>query len=163
MERERLRHALELTTNLAVLTVCIAVVLVLVRGRTPQQHLALTRGSAFPAIENVKYGDADRTLILALSTQCHFCQESLPFYRALTQAKKNRSQIVVLFPNSDSEVRHFVEHAGLTVDTVAEQNFDKLKILGTPTLILVDRTGKIADVWTGELPPSGEQQVIASL
>jgi hypothetical protein len=36
-------------------------------------------------------------------------------------------------------------------------------VRGTPTLILVDGDGKVADAWVGALPPEKENEVISRL
>ncbi len=172
MNRATLRHTLEVVTNIAVLGLCITLAVVLVRGRhTPQQvqgstesHLA--KGDVFPAIETVNYEKAEHTLVLALNTQCKFCRESLPFYRRLlsTQGHSDRSnQITVIFPNADSDVRKFIEQAQLPVHAVAGQDFAKFQILGTPTLVLVGRDGKVRALWAGQLSAAGEKEVISAI
>ena len=42
-------------------------------------------------------------------------------------------------------------------------DFSKIKVPGTPTLLLVDDQGKVLDVWVGKLDESREKQVLASL
>ena len=37
-------------------------------------------------LASVNWGRADRTLVLALSTKCHFCDDSADFYRRLAPA-----------------------------------------------------------------------------
>jgi hypothetical protein len=172
MNRATLRHTLEVTTNLAVLAVCITIAVALLRGRhTPQQvqgptESRLAKGYVFPTIENVNYDATERTLVLALNTQCKFCRESLPFYRRLlsTQGHSDRSnQIAVIFPNTDSEVWEFVQQAQLSVHAVAGQDFAKFQISGTPTLVLVGRDGKVRGLWAGELSEAGEKEVISAI
>jgi hypothetical protein len=168
MNRATLRHTLEVTTNLAVLALCITIAVVLVRGRQPLQTSTSTvsdvhKGQAFPAIENVSYDKAESTLVLALNTQCKFCNESLPFYRKLLSTHSPSNQIAVIFPNPDREVREFIEQAKLSVHAVGEQDFSKFQIDGTPTLVLVGRDGKVRDLWAGELSAAGEKQVMSAI
>ncbi len=168
MTRATVRHALEVTTNLAVLALCITIGAVLIRARQPQKISTSTpsdvrKGQVFPAIENVNYDAADRTLVLALSTQCKFCRESLPFYRKLLSTYSHSSQVAIIFPNSDNEVREFVERAKLSAHAIGGQDFSKFHIDGTPTLVLVGHDGKVRESWTGELSAAGEKQVISSV
>src|ERR1700757_4688499 len=63
-------------------------------------------------IPGVTWDHADKTLVMALSTQCHFCQESVPFYKELTASPAVRAKrIVVLavFPQQQSEAESFVK------------------------------------------------------
>jgi hypothetical protein len=167
MNRATVRHSLEVTTNLAVLALCVTIAVVVVRGRQSAQTSTSTvsnahKGQVFPAIENVSYEKAESTLVLALNTQCKFCKESLPFYRKLLSTHSS-NQIAVIFPNPDREVREFVEHAKLSVHALGDQDFSKFQIDGTPTLVLVGRDGKVRDLWTGELSAASEKQVISAI
>lgn len=171
MNRTTVRHTLEVSTNLAVLILCITIGVVLVRSRQPAARdltsasLESRKGQVFPAIANVNYGKADTTLVLALNTQCKFCRESLPFYRKLlsTPSASSQIQIAIIFPNPDNEVREFVEQAKLSAHAIGGQDFSKFHIDGTPTVILVGRDGKVRESWTGELSAAGEKEVLSAV
>jgi hypothetical protein len=49
------------------------------------------------------------------------------------------------------------------VDEVKEAALDSIKVSGTPTLLLVDKAGTVADVWAGKLEPSQEEEVLSVL
>jgi hypothetical protein len=169
MTRATLRHTLEVTTNLAVLAVCITIAVTLVRGRQSQLQGSNStstesrKGQVFPAIENVSYDKAESTLVLALNTQCKFCRESLPFYRKLLSTHSPTTQIAIIFPNPDKEVLEFVDEAKLPAPAVGGQDFSKFQIDGTPTLVLVGRNGKVQDLWAGELTAAREKQVLSAI
>jgi thiol-disulfide isomerase/thioredoxin len=167
----KIRATLEVVTNLAVLAVCITIGVVLLRGRTATSQTAqaaqtinqgIAKGDMFPNVGAVKYDQASETLVLALNTRCHFCKESLPFYRKLV-AQNRGAQIVALFPNPDTEVRDYLETEKLSVQKVAELDFAKFQIGGTPTLVLVDRSGKVRNVWNGKLTDAGQKEVLSAL
>jgi hypothetical protein len=42
-------------------------------------------------------------------------------------------------------------------------DFSKIKVPGTPTLLLVDNQGKVLDVWVGKLDESRQREVLARL
>ena len=109
------------------------------------------------------YGSSPRTLLIAMNTRCGFCAESVPFYNRLTASRQANSQsvrIVALFPDSVDEVRRYVEQKQLGVETIAAVDLSKFNVSGTPTLILIDSSGKVLDFWLGKLTTDTEQQVI---
>jgi hypothetical protein len=52
---------------------------------------------------------------------------------------------------------------GSVFPEIAGVDLDKLGIHSTPTLILVDSSGKVLDSWSGELQPDAEREVFAAL
>ena len=72
-------------------------------------------------ISGVKWDNADKTLVMALSTQCHFCQESVPFYKELTAApavKSKRVMVLTIFPQPQDEAESFVKASEIRADRV---------------------------------------------
>jgi thioredoxin-related protein len=56
-----------------------------------------------------------------------------------------------------------LEGAGVHVDDVKQAQLSTIGVTGTPTLLLVDSTGKVANVWQGKLQPDQEAGVLAVL
>lgn len=100
-----------------------------------------------------------------MSATCHYCKESLPFYKQLADAQQQSGRathIVAIFPNSENDIKQYVQENQLHLETIAGVNFKALNISSTPTMLLVDRDGKILDFWVGKLSKNDEQQVIIS-
>lgn len=55
--------------------------------------------------------------------------------------------------------QYFAEHR-VPVDGIGQLEFDALGIRATPTLALLDGSGRVTDAWTGELPSEGEDEII---
>jgi thioredoxin-related protein len=149
--------------------------------------LAVVIGSVFlkdrfsasaPQVNEVKAGDRlirldgwdwaahDRTLVLALRKGCHYCEDSTPFYqRLLTEQKRDGSStaIVAAFPDAADAVKQVVQSEGLQVQALAGVPSEKLNVLGTPTLLLVDRSGTVLKAWPGMLSPRKELEVMKAL
>lgn len=98
----------------------------------------------------------NKTLVAAVSQVCSFCEKSYPFYRAL-QEKADFRLIVAREP-----LDYFYER-GFAKNTVYIADFKKLNISGTPTLVLLDSSGKIQKVWQGFLSLEKEKEVFAAL
>ena len=81
---------LELAVNIGVIVLGAAVLFFLVKtyraSRDASQALQEPRvGDQLPVIPGVDWKVNDRTLVLALRKGCHYCEDSMPFYRKLAQ------------------------------------------------------------------------------
>jgi hypothetical protein len=115
-------------------------------------------------LEGVDWGGNGRTVVLAISTACHFCKESEPFYRRLKQEAGKGVKIVAVLPQPLSEAQQYLNAADVSVDQVKQLSLDTIGVWGTPTVLLVDGKGVITRVWTGKLQSKQEeQQVIAEV
>jgi redoxin len=106
-----------------------------------------------------------QTLLLALSTGCHFCTESAPFYKELVQkrAKQGNIHLIAVLPQPVDASRKYLNDLGITVDDVKQLQPTSIGVDGTPTLLLVNKDGVVTDSWRGKLPPEKEREVMARL
>ncbi len=146
--------------------------------------LAVVMGSLFlkdrfstsdPKVNEVKAGDRlarldgwdwgahERTLVLVLRKGCHFCEDSAPFYQRLV-AKQDQdgpnTAIAAVFPDNGDAVKEVVQSEGLAVHALAGVPLERLKVSGTPTLLLVDRDRTVLNAWIGMLSPRQELEVM---
>lgn len=117
------------------------------------------------ALADFNWAQSERTLVLALSTGCHFCTESALFYQQLAAeiAKHPGTRLVTLVPQSVEDGRKYLNKLGVTIDDVRQSPLAAVGVSGTPTLILVDKAGIAQKVWVGKLPAAGESDVISQL
>jgi hypothetical protein len=98
---------------------------------------------------------------------CHFCQESLAFYRELSDARVKRPnpalRIVVASTDSHDALSAYSQSKGVQVDQVSTIESGALKVPGTPTLLFVDQAGRILNIWRGKLPERQEKEVFRIL
>jgi hypothetical protein len=94
------------------------------------------------------------------------------FYRSLAAARRaprTRLRILALSHESRETLEDYLKaHGahGLAADgmiSLAQDEYRRLKVRGTPTLILADRSGLIRRVWAGRLRPELENVVLADL
>jgi hypothetical protein len=171
LTRKKLKDILDVTTNVVVVLFGVVAIGVLAKNyfapQSAKPNVELTKGSVLPAIAGVDYKQTSRTLILALNVDCRYCTRSVPFYNSLAEARQENADqvnIVGAFINKDAAlVKSYVEEKQLSVHAIAGVDLDKLGVHMTPTLILVDNTGKVLDSWRGELQPDGEREVFAAL
>ena len=61
------------------------------------------------------------------------------------------------------EGRKYLEGQGVQVDDVKRATLNAIGVIGTPTLLLVDGKGTVAQIWEGKLQPDQEGGVLAVL
>jgi glutaredoxin len=106
---------------------------------------------------------------MVLRHDCHFCAESVPFYKSLrgnrnTDTTSSKPQFIVLTADDHETAMKYIEANELSVDgvvTVPVNRLQELRVAGTPTLLLVDQTGLIQRVWLGKLDSNREAEVRA--
>ena len=168
MEAAGVQSKLAHVANLATILVSVLLSVVLVKVYLLPQPVP-TRDFAQPrvgmgltgALPGVDWAKNKRTLVLALSTQCHYCTESAPFFQRIQ--KETGLKMLAVLPQAVDESRKYLEGEGVRVDEVKQAVLSTIGVSGTPTLLLVDNTGKVADIWQGKLQPDQEGQVLAVL
>jgi thiol-disulfide isomerase/thioredoxin len=162
---------IELAANLAIIVVAFLLATVLVKSyllTKPAEPSPRRQADNSPASElsvsslDIDWKQSKQTLVFALSTECHFCTESAPFYRKLAQ-NKGDTHLVVVLPQSVEEGRKYLEKLGVSVDEVRQSSLDQIGVHGTPSLLLVDDSGVVKNFWVGRLPPDQETIVLNAL
>jgi len=100
-----------------------------------------------------------------MRTGCHFCAESLPFYKHLGEMERSnalQAHLLAVMPDEKEFGAKYLKDAGVTVDAVFGQSPDSIKVSGTPTLMLIDSKGRVQHAWIGKQSPQGEQEIISA-
>jgi len=164
-----MKERLEMATNIVVIIVaCIIGAYFLKEWLAPNKPLvsSLKAGDHLPGLSTYDWKAHDRTLVLALKKGCHFCEDSMPFYRRLADLERsNRTDVhlVAVFPDDASIVQQFVQSEQFPVESMPGISLERIKVAGTPTLILVDQQGRVSKVWGGKLAAPGEEEVVAAI
>lgn len=162
---------LEKATNVAIILACIALVGNLARNYylstrpVPGLPPAIAKGAEVK-LPGAAPASSQPTLVLALSKNCHFCQESVGFYQRLTAFKNSSPQglrMVAVLPEKQEEAASYLKEQGIGADEVISMEVTKLGVRGTPTLLLLDGQSKLEELWVGKLNESQESEVIERL
>ena len=166
------RKKSEILANVATIVVSVLLSVVLVKQfliprpardinarRTPIAKGADLKGP-LPGVDWAKNG---RTLVLAISTQCHFCTESAPFFQRVAKEAGGNLKLLAVLPQSAVEARQYLDREGVRVDDVRQSPLESIGVSGTPTLLLVNGKGVVTDLWVGKVQPEQEDQVLAVL
>lgn len=164
---------IEIASNIAIIVVALLFGAVLVSryllpSAPPKSSVAETDsikvGTKLP-LSDVDWSKSEKNLVLVLSTNCHFCSESTPFYQKLAQQKAQRGgvRLITVMPQTVNEAQHYLSEHNISVDEVRQTSLNTVNVRGTPTLIVVDNAGAVVQSWVGKLPPEKEAEVIARL
>lgn len=158
---------LEVAVNLAIFCAFLMVAALAAKRFFERPVDARARGprvGAEVSLPGIDWKNSDLNLVLALSTGCHFCDESAGFYkRLIPTANSHGVQVLAVLPQPLSEGRTYLDSLGVSAPKVLESPLTVIGVSGTPTLLLLDRKGQIQKAWVGKLTPEGEQQVFSSL
>lgn len=131
----------------------------------PPSSTALALIGKKMALAGVDWSKNQRTLVFALQAGCHFCSESGSFYQRLAQQRANfgDTRLVAVLPQGPDDARKYLGKIGFAADEIQQASLSSLGVRGTPTLLLVNESGIITDVWDGKLSPARENNLLARL
>lgn len=166
LERSRtITKLLDKLANLA-LIVGVAVFLFILfrdgafRHKTPGNSPRSLVGTSV-SLPGVQLNQNHNTVLLAISTTCHFCQESVPFYKELSAATQEKVDLIAVLPQSLVESKTFLQKAGVSAKTLISADLNSIGIHGTPTILLLDPQGNVKQEWRGFQDVAGQKQIIA--
>ena len=166
---KNLTRSIDFAANLAIIVVACLLGTVLIKnhllihqpdpaGKTQTQ---VAVGAKLSTLD-IAWEKADQTLVLALSSSCHFCSESAPFYKRLI-LDKGSTRIVAVLPQPVEEAKGYLQRLGVSADEIRQLPLGDIGIRGTPTLLLVDASGIVKERWVGRLPTEQEASVLSAL
>jgi hypothetical protein len=115
------------------------------------------------SVPGINWSDSEETIVLALSNRCHFCTESAPFYQTLSRELADRKdvRVVAVFPQQVDEGKKYLDEIRVPITQVAQATLDSLGVRGTPTLVIVDKSGTVKQSWVGRLSTEREAEVLS--
>lgn len=164
---EKVNGKLETLAFVAIIFMCLVTTVVLVKSNflqdNKQMDINIAKGTKI-SINNEKWQNNNKNLILVLSTECTFCTRSASFYKKLTEEKtQNNARIIAVFPQSTQESEKYLSELGISVDSIKQVQLSEIGVKATPTLILVNKDGVALDSWVGKLPEEKEIEVMNKL
>lgn len=136
---KNLQKKIETASNVAIITVALLFGVVLVSryflpSVTPKSPVAESEeikvGTKLP-LPNVDWSKSDKNPVLALSTSCHFCSESTPFYQKLAQQKAERpgnARLITIFPQTVDEANRYLSEHNILIDEVRQASLNTVNI-----------------------------------
>lgn len=104
---------------------------------------------------------ADRTVALVIRESCRYCTDSMPFYRELGGVQRVAPfRLVAVTTDSHERCEAFLRTHDLAVDGIVVVPPERLGVEGTPTLLVVARSGKVEHFAKGQLDAQGQKAVV---
>jgi hypothetical protein len=108
------------------------------------------------------------TVVLFISQHCPFCAQSMPFYERLSRlraASSNDFALLAYVPEGEKPTSGvaYLGRRGVTTDSVGAASFPDIGVKGTPTVLLLDATGRVRAAWVGALMPKEEKDVLSRI
>ncbi len=153
---------------IAALLLSVVLIKVYLLPSTPQRPIqgtpAIAAGTSMKErMDGVDWQRNGRTLVLALSTQCHFCTASAPFFRMLVAQAGKNVKMVAVFPQPVDEAQKYLTGEGVKVDQIKQLSLNRIGVTGTPTMLVINNLGVVTNVWVGELQPDQQGKVLSVL
>jgi hypothetical protein len=120
-------------------------------------------GQALAPLPGYDWSSYPKTLVIAIRRGCPYCDASLPFYRQLGEQERSnilRAHLLLVMPNDASSGSGLLRKNDVEVQSIFGQTLDALQVPGTPTVLLLDSSGRIEREWIGQLTPREEKQVM---
>jgi hypothetical protein len=159
--KTRFSQAIDVVANVTTIVVLLFFAVFVVQKEFISKNRArkdVETGATMPAISGVQYGTAEKTVLVAATSSCRFCLASMPFYRRLFDhvVTRGRLQFMFIRPANDEMFGRIISQNGLSSAPQAKADFEVLRVSRTPTIIVVDRAGRIDRIWTGKLDEGDE-------
>jgi hypothetical protein len=160
---------IELVANVAIIIVACLLAVVLIKNLTKRQpESAPSLGQSQPydsqklSVLNIDWRQSKQTLLLAVSSNCHFCTESAPFYKQLANAR-GQTRLIAVLPQPVNEGKRYLDGLGVAVDEVKQTPLGSIDVSGTPTILLINQDGAVIKTWIGKLPQDQQEEVLKLL
>jgi hypothetical protein len=108
-------------------------------------------------------GEPHSYVYVFVSSACAPCQDSLPFYARLTRAAaRTRAGVLFVGMEPEADISAYLQRGGITEARVAWVPRPS-GIPGTPSIVAVDRLGRVTRSWAGRLSEAQEHDVLSLL
>jgi thioredoxin-related protein len=166
--QSKFSQKIELSANIAIIIVAILLGYFLTQKFIFQQNpkqlpMEIAKGTKI-SLADVDWQANQKTMLLVIQKGCHFCTESMPFYKTLVEKSKEKGiKLVAVLPNSREESVQYLKENGVEIQEIKQAELESVDVHGTPTLIMTDEKGEVSNSWIGRLPSQKETEVLNSL
>ena len=123
-------------------------------------------GKNEPSVAAAAWTDHQRNVVLLLSSQCHFCEESLPLYKELSRLRQqagNDFSLLAAGLEAPETLRKYLSQSNVGVDNVMQVPHGFAGVRFTPAVFVVDSHGVIQQAFLGKLDGDHEKQLLRSV
>lgn len=164
-------RGIERSAYIAITVMALTATVVLVKrylvNSPPQTRDTRIREGTTLSLPEVDWGTVEKSVVLVLSTECHYCSANAEFYERLAMHAAQREtksiRIIAIFPQAADVAEKYLSGAGVHVPVVKGVHPRAVGASVTPTVILVDNKGIVMKSWVGELHSDGETEILTLL
>lgn len=134
---------------------------------TANDSVIIGKKISLPEVDWIGNGN---NLVLFIQSNCRYCTDSAPFYKQLVSlqlSNQNNSQsalqLIAISPEPTQASKAYLDSVGVHIDKVRQADLRSIGVRGTPTLLQVDGSGVITNVWLGQLDKNRETEVLTRL
>jgi len=161
---------LERGAYIALIAVCCVAAYALIAqrfGPPGQRSVPQVRTGDQLDLAGQNWSSAPMTLVLAVNSRCHFCEDSLALYRKLCalrgSSQQRRYKVVAVSEEPSQSLAGFLRNRGVDVDLVLSVPMSRLHIRGTPTVLIADSAGVARSVFVGKLSEDREEALVRAV
>jgi hypothetical protein len=114
-------------------------------------------------IPGIQFPTSRNSLVLVLSADCHFCRESLPYCKVLASKSAGKLDVVAVLPQPLPEAEAYLQQAAVPATRVISTSLGDIGVPATPSILLLDRTGKVQDAWVGVVDAAKQRRILSRL
>ena len=124
-------NKLQAISNIATIVVSLLLSVVLVKQFLLPPPQGLGKGTSLKSsLASVDWAKNGRTLILAISTGCHFCSESGPFFQKIANQRSAGVKLLAVLPQPAAQGRAYLDGLGVHVDDVLQAPLNSIGVTG---------------------------------
>jgi hypothetical protein len=161
----------EVSANVAIIILALLLGIGLTKGQLwprtddpAERQQQMVHSGAKLSLPNVDWAQNGRTLLIVISTDCNYCSDSAAFYREIINKRQDGNlKVIAVLPQDAKIGRQYLNDLALAVDDVKQISLKSIQISATPSLVLVDSTGEIKEVWVGKLRHDKESEVLSKI
>ena len=161
-----LRDKIEIATNIVILLAVLLLGGSYLKARFGHHDQGLVVGSKIDPPKGYNWHEHGQTLVVAVRKGCGFCERSYPFYRQLEGLENDnhlKAHILMVLPDDPFSGAALLSAQGIKSQSITNMPLSSINVPGTPTLLLVDASGRLLQRWVGELDASTAGAVLAQL
>lgn len=163
-----MREKLETVANISVISIAVLIGVVTIQNyfirATAKPFSSKIAEGTKVELPNVNWEENEKTLVLYLRKGCKYCTESMPLYKKIARQYSNKKiQFLVVSRESEDVTKSYLNEHKVDFTEVRQASLESIGALGTPTLILVNQKGEVANSWLGKLNPERERDLLSKL
>jgi thiol-disulfide isomerase/thioredoxin len=165
---------LDKVTNIAVLVAVVVFLGVTVKSQIDKRAafpVSVAQNDGSPtslvgktiSLPSLSYPLKNKTLVMFISTTCHFCKASEPFYQQLALKAPGKFDLVAVLPQPQDQANAYLKSSAISASTVISTSLSSAGVSATPTLLLLNPVGKVEKAWIGLLDEHGQKSVLEAV